>query len=462
MEKFDVAIVGGGIAGLVSAAILAKRGKKIIVFEKENVLGGRAKTISYQGYTLNTGGTLLEDPGSGLMKIYKYLGKSLEIGSTNEEMPVWSNGKWGSVRDLYAADRNDLKDIIKELVTMDFFELEKYDDIPLRTWLLKRTHSKGIVDLFEFLAILECITHQWYDHVASDNLFVRKMHYQERHMAGWSYWPKGGYQNLFVMLEQAIKENGGEVRINSRVHKIVVDDYRLKGVEVERGERVMPNQVLDREYIPAENVISTLPVWDVLSILNEAYLPDWYVENIKMLAQDKNRVTWLGLYIASDEPIYAIQPRELCAWERGPKTGLAGWGFMDSSLQPDVAPEGKHLFVCGACTDAEKMSNKDWVDHTYELFESELEEMYPQTKRAIWKLRHLSYGPMTFQVVQKPGMVGIFRPHFIAPTIPGLFFASDTFRSRGIGVDRSARAGLTAAEHMIGTRIKEMEGTWRY
>jgi len=432
--KYDVAIVGGGIAGLVSGAILAKRGKKVIVFEKEKILGGRAKTIPYQGYTLNTGGTLLEDPGSGLMKIYEYVGKTLEIGRTNEEMPVWRDGKWCSVRDLYSADRHDLKAIIKELEATEFSELEKYDDIPLRTWLLKRTKSQGIIDLFEFLAMLECITHHWYDHVASDNLFVRKMHYQERHRAGWSYWPKGGYQNLFTMLEEAIKENGGEVHPSSKINRVVIEDYQLKGVEVERGEKIMPNQVMDKEFVAADHVVSTVPIWNVLDIVNENHLPEWYVNNIRMLAQDKNRVTWLGLYMASDEPIYAIQP----------------------------SPQGKHLFVCGACTDAQQMKDKDWVGRTYDLFESELEEMFPQTRHAIWKLRHLSYGTMTFQVTQKPGMVGIFRPHFIAPTVPGLYFASDTFRSRGIGVDRSARAGLTAAENILGEPLPGMEGTWRY
>jgi phytoene dehydrogenase-like protein len=462
VEKCDVAIVGGGIAGLMSGAILAKRGKKVIVFEKESLLGGRAKTIPYEGYTLNTGGTLLEDPGSGLMKMYAYLGKTLEIGSTNEEMPVWRDGRWHNVRDLYAADRSDLKSIIKELENTPFSELENLDDVPLRTWLSERTKSQGVIDLFEFLAMLECITHHWYDHVASDSLFVRKMHYEERHRAGWSYWPKGGYQNLFTMLEDSIQGNGGVVRGGCKVDRVIIKDGRVKGVAIERGEKVMPTQVMEKELIGADQVISTVPIWNVLDIVNEECLPEWYVDNIKMLAQDQHRVTWLGLYMASDEPIYAIQPRELCAWEEGPKTGLAGWGFMDSSLQPDVAPEGKHLFVCGACTDARQMKDKDWVDKTYDLFESELEEMFPQTKHATWKLRHVSYGTMTFQVTQKPCMVGRFRPNFVVPTVAGLYFASDTFRSRGIGVDRSARAGLTAAEAILGERVPEMEGTWRY
>ena len=40
-----------------------------------------------------------------------------------------------------------------------------------------------MIDLFEFIAVLECMTEDWWDHSASDNLYVRKMHYTEKRMA---------------------------------------------------------------------------------------------------------------------------------------------------------------------------------------------------------------------------------------------------------------------------------------
>ena len=49
----------------------------------------------------------------------------------------------------------------------------------------------------------------------------------------------------------------------------------------------------------------------------------------------------------------------------------------------------------------------------------------------------------SFGVIQMPGLVGMYRPHWRAPNVDGLWFASETFRSRGIGTDRAARAALT-------------------
>jgi hypothetical protein len=54
----------------------------------------------------------------------------------------------------------------------------------------------------------------------------------------------------------------------------------------------------------------------------------------------------------------------------------------------------------------------------------------------------------------------VFRPDYTAPGVEGLWFASETFRSRGIGVDRAARAGLTCVEQILGKRIPEFKESW--
>ena len=45
MKKFDVIIIGGGHNGLVAACVLSKKGKKVLVIEKNEKLGGLANYV---------------------------------------------------------------------------------------------------------------------------------------------------------------------------------------------------------------------------------------------------------------------------------------------------------------------------------------------------------------------------------------------------------------------------------
>jgi phytoene desaturase len=50
-----IGIIGSGIAGLAAAAILAKEGYKVTVFEKHNQPGGRARIMKENGFTFDMG-----------------------------------------------------------------------------------------------------------------------------------------------------------------------------------------------------------------------------------------------------------------------------------------------------------------------------------------------------------------------------------------------------------------------
>jgi phytoene desaturase len=59
MPQKHIAIIGAGPGGLTAGMILARRGYKVSIFEKEAVVGGRNAPIAMNGYTFDTGPTFL-------------------------------------------------------------------------------------------------------------------------------------------------------------------------------------------------------------------------------------------------------------------------------------------------------------------------------------------------------------------------------------------------------------------
>ena len=63
-NTYDAIIIGGGHNGLVTAAYLAKAGKKVLVLERRDNLGGAAATEEiFPGFKVNTGA-----PDAGLLR----------------------------------------------------------------------------------------------------------------------------------------------------------------------------------------------------------------------------------------------------------------------------------------------------------------------------------------------------------------------------------------------------------
>jgi diapolycopene oxygenase len=76
-EPQNVGIIGGGLAGLSAACVLASRGHRVTLFEKNPWLGGKAAILEADGYRFDMGPTILTIP-SVLRKIFREAGKNLE------------------------------------------------------------------------------------------------------------------------------------------------------------------------------------------------------------------------------------------------------------------------------------------------------------------------------------------------------------------------------------------------
>lgn len=53
-----IAVIGAGVTGLAAAARIASQGHEVIIFEKNNNVGGRMNQLKKDGFTFDMGPTI--------------------------------------------------------------------------------------------------------------------------------------------------------------------------------------------------------------------------------------------------------------------------------------------------------------------------------------------------------------------------------------------------------------------
>src|SRR5687768_8702782 len=65
-RRGEVVIIGGGVAGLAAATLIARSSRKVRLFEQSHSLGGRAQTKQKDGFYLNIGPHARDRGGRGI------------------------------------------------------------------------------------------------------------------------------------------------------------------------------------------------------------------------------------------------------------------------------------------------------------------------------------------------------------------------------------------------------------
>lgn len=153
MQKYDVVVVGGGVAGLTAAIYAAKAGKKTLLIEKQNHLGGRAITNKKKGAYFNLGGHALYHGDA--LKTFRELGLSLKGNQPSiDGYGIWK-GKLNTmptgVKSLFTTPLLTWKgkiELLTWLVKFGKLDTQQYDDISLREWIEGNLKDPMVRNLF--------------------------------------------------------------------------------------------------------------------------------------------------------------------------------------------------------------------------------------------------------------------------------------------------------------------------
>jgi phytoene dehydrogenase-like protein len=160
VDSLDVVIIGGGLAGLTTAALLARSGKSVTLFEQSSrEIGGRARTTVIDGFDFNQGphALFLTEAGDSVLKEIgiPYTGgiaaskAYLIIGGKKHEVPAEYSFLSGKSNE--SSGGSNASQFFNSLAKIDFSELE---NVAVQEWLDKNIHDKDFAEIIKTLVRL--------------------------------------------------------------------------------------------------------------------------------------------------------------------------------------------------------------------------------------------------------------------------------------------------------------------
>ena len=275
-----VGIIGGGAAGLAAAFDLAKKGHQAQVFERDPFLGGQASTFEVGGGRLEHGYHHLFMSDTHMVDLIHELGLGQKLAWIESKVGFYYGGKiwkFTSPTDLLKFTPLSMFDRLRlGLVTLYLQKTTnglKFENVTAAQWLQKRVGKRVYEVVWE--PMLRGKFGENYDDISMTWLWGKIYLRVASRGKPWEKeklgYPMGSFGEVFDTLGDQIRQMGSQVHISAGVRKILVEDGRATGLEVE-----LPEGGLEERHYDA--VISTTPSYVFTRLVPP--LPESYAEKL--------------------------------------------------------------------------------------------------------------------------------------------------------------------------------------
>ena len=463
--RSSAVVIGAGLGGLSAAMRLGSKGYSVTVIDRLDRVGGRGSSVTKNGFRFDLGPTILTVP-QVFEKLWKDCGK--DFAGDVELVPLdpfyeirWQDGSRFQVRSseeemLAEVTRNfpkDLKGYCKFLEDCEkryVFGFEGLGRRPMnKIWdLLKEI--PGFIRLRADRSVYAHVSTRVKDpklrmalsfhplFIGGDPRNVTSMYILVSHLekAFGVHYVKGGVQALADAMANVVKEQGGQVLLNSNVENITLSKQKADGVMLENGLKLNADIVVSNAD-PGWTYNKLLPNqkkrWTEKKLKKSRWsmgLFVWYfgTKNTRKKWQDVGHHTimngprYRGLladifdrqFLADDMSIYLHRP---------------------SVTDPSVAPKGDDCFYALSPVPNLKTSNPiDWskeLEGYKNKMRMVLEETIPGFSDAIieehiltpkdFEERYLSPYGSGFSLEPRIFQSAWFRPHNVSEDIENLY-----------------------------------------
>ena len=425
-------IIGAGVGGLSTAALLSKHGFSVHVIEKSSKLGGRTASMVYRNHILDNGFHIMPFyKKSSIFEILKSLGieKRLKFAKV-DDIAFHSDSGFHpypkGISDLLNLSLIPLKSRIKLLKIL----------LPMAFTSIKKTEHWDNLSLTEITNKLDPQTNSFFEAVCmlafadtaehiSLGEFARTIIRANPFRGGTSefaYPDEGGYDSISKIFSQYIIENGNTISLNTSIKKIIIENFQVKGI-IDNNEKI----------IPTNCVVVSFPAYIAMNQLFDANVFD---------AKFIQRINQLNKTTAVVEVHFALRNKIDSRQVIFPVGNYVTKGiFFISNITHSVSPPDEHLIISGTPVEASVANDSKKIRKIVDQMKKEINQIYPDFEASLLWERPMAWS-LVESVVKEPGKVWKSKiPHDI-PSIKGLFFVGDSTISYGIGTDSAAHSSI--------------------
>jgi phytoene desaturase len=271
----DVVVIGGGIAGLASAALLAKEGHTVTLLEGLPAVGGRAGSWEHDGFRFDTGPSWYLMP-EVFDHFYKLMGTSadeqLSLITLDPGYRVYFEGE---------VDPIDISTDLDENLAL-FESIEPGSAARMKKYLTSSATKEVIAKAARFIRLLiEPLSRLVNRTVKDDRLrkvlgypavflgsspfLTPSMYHLMSHLdlADGVLYPMGGFTRVIESIADVARGAGAEIRTNAKVTRIVTTNGVATGVEYVDGNGAI-------QFAHADIVVSAADLHHTETMLLEA------------------------------------------------------------------------------------------------------------------------------------------------------------------------------------------------
>ncbi|MBN1288788.1 MAG: NAD(P)/FAD-dependent oxidoreductase [Actinobacteria bacterium] len=487
---YDAVIVGAGLGGLGAGVALSAAGRKVLVLERMDFIGGRCSSRKVDGWTMDIGCHFLFGCEHGSFgDAAGRIGRKIEFFhpfnyrlKVRDSMMLFDGDSLVVTRPGADAMNIKLMDALDRMINFSPRPLvrminlmmmpvlprlnriaapflNRMDEITIKEILDGYFKWPVVRDFCEFFQLAGFCTPSW---LTSWSEGLRTMlgfigYYRPgMNPTELMGYPVGGLQAIPDTFAEGILEHGGEIRTGVGVKRIIIEGGRAAGVELENGEVVRSNIVISNAGIKET-------VRDLVG--NEKFDRE-YAERTRKLVSGVSGFTLRArmdsrisdLELGFNIPVPNVEDYFHELWDDhiigdyAPPIMLSS----PSNMDPNTCPAGKQIILAVGASmlhtdDDHRKLEKYAIESVEGLvpgFKDHIEYcdlMTPETYAAFGEDDAPIIG-----IAQSVGQVGRNRPSSISP-IKGLFFVGgEAGRGiSGVACDMATNSGLACGDYIV-------------